>query len=233
MPNTNTTSSWEGPRDRLWRLGPDVLSDAELIATLLRTGTRQRPAIVLAEELLRRFDGLRGLWRAGDAELGQIAGLGPAKIAALRASFELGRRHCEEPLRPGERFLGPAQVAASLGPRLRHLRQEIFCVLLLDTRQRLIREIEVSRGSLNQSLVHPREVFAPALREAAAGILVLHNHPSGEPEPSREDHQVTRRLARAGAILGIPLVDHVIVAARGYCSFSQRGWLAPNERQKP
>jgi len=223
---------WEGPRERLRRLGPAVLSDAELIAALFRTGARDRPALALAEDLLRRFGGLRGLWRAGDAELRKLAGVGPVKIASLRAAFELGRRHSEVPLRPGERFTGPDQVAASLGPRLRHLRQEVFCVLLLDTRQRLIRELEVSRGSLNQSLVHPREVYAPALREAAAGILVLHNHPSGDPEPSREDHEVTRRLERAGAILGVPLLDHVIVADQRYCSFCERGWLVPGVPRK-
>ena len=100
-------------------------------------------------------------------------------------------------------------------------------VLLLDTRHRLIREVEVSRGSLNQSLVHPREVFAPALREAAAAILVVHNHPSGDPSPSREDHEVTRRLAKAGELLGIPLLDHVVIAAQGHTSFARNGWLFP------
>jgi DNA repair protein RadC len=102
----------------------------------------------------------------------------------------------------------------------------VFTVLLLDTRQRLMREVEVSRGSLNQSLVHPREVYGPAMREAAAAILVVHNHPSGDPTPSREDHDVTRRLVRVGQLVGIPLVDHVVIATQGYCSFARSGWLA-------
>jgi DNA repair protein RadC len=118
---------------------------------------------------------------------------------------------------------------------MRSLAQEVFFVLLLDSRHRLLRSVEVSRGSLSQSLVHPREVFAPALRESAAAILVVHNHPSGDPVPSREDHEVTRRLAEAGELLGVPLIDHIVVAAGGYTSFADRGWLphqAPSESRR-
>ena len=217
----------EGPRERLRADGGAGLSSAELIALLLRTGTQGTSALALAQCLLEQFGSLDGLAVAGDAELCRVHGMGPVKIAALRAGLELGARHARAPLRPGVRLAGPEQVWAHFRPGLRTLRQEVFRVLLLDTRHRLIRQLEVSRGSLNQSLVHPREVFAPALREAAAAILVVHNHPSGDPAPSREDHEVTRRLTRAGEILGIPLLDHVVIAAQGYTSFSQSGWLSP------
>ncbi len=116
--------------------------------------------------------------------------------------------------------------------RLRHVRQESFFALLLDSRHRLIREVEVSRGSLNQSLVHPREVFAPALREAAAALVVVHNHPSGDPEPSREDVEVTRRLSEAGEILGVRLVDHVVTGAEEFRSFARMGWLPAQGRTR-
>ena len=216
----------DGPRERLRAEGGAHLSSAELIALLLRTGARGTSALALAQRLLEEFGSLDGLATAGDAELGRVRGMGPVKIAALRAGLELGARYARAPLLPGARLAGPEQVWAHFRPGLRTLRQEVFFVLLLDTRHRLIRQVEVSRGSLNQSLVHPREVFAPALREAAAAILVVHNHPSGDPAPSREDHEVTRRLARAGEILGIPLLDHLVIAAQGYTSFSQSGWLS-------
>ena len=125
---------------------------------------------------------------------------------------------------PGHKLESPEQVFAHFGARLRYARQESFFVLLLDSRNRLMREVEVSRGSLNQSLVHPREVFGPALREAAASILVLHNHPSGDPRPSRDDLEVTRRLAEAGTILGIRLLDHIVIGAQGFCSLSRENW---------
>jgi len=216
-----STRGDERPRERLRACGADALASEELIALLLRTGARGQPALELARRLLARFGTLDELASAGDAELASLGGLGPAKIGTLRAAFELGTRRASTPLRPGVRLESPTQVFAHFGPRLRPLRQERFLALLLDSRHRLIREVEVSRGSLNQSLVHPREVFAPALREAAAAILVVHNHPSGDPEPSPEDREVTRRLFRAGELLGIRLLDHVVIGARGFQSLSQ------------
>jgi DNA repair protein RadC len=216
----------ELPRERLCRDGVDVLSTAELLALVLRTGAPGLSALALGQTLIKHFGSLDGLARAGDAELRRMAGIGPAKIASLRAALELGARHACAPLRPGAKLDSPERVFAHFGPRLRRLRQEVFFVLLLDSRQRLIAEVEVSRGSLNQSLVHPREVFAPALREAAAALVVVHNHPSGDPRPSREDAEVTQRLASAGEILGIRLVDHVIVGCEGFRSFAQMGELS-------
>lgn len=213
------------PRERLLREGRGALSPAELIALVLRTGIPNLSALSVATALIERFGSLEGIARAGRAELNMASGIGPAKIASLWAAFEIGMRLARAPLVPGTKLDSPEQVHAHYGPRLRHLRQEIFLGLLLDTRHRLICEVEVSRGSLNQSIVHPREVFAPALRESAAAILVIHNHPSGDPSPSRDDREITRRLVKAGEILGIQVVDHVIIGAQEYCSFARAGWL--------
>jgi DNA repair protein RadC len=222
-----TPSSLERPRERLLREGAPALSIAELLALVLRTGAPGASASALAAELVRRFGTLERIALAGDAELRRVLGMGPVKVASLRAAFEIGSRLARAPLVPGEKLESPEQVFSHFGVRLRHVRQEVFFVLLLDSRNRLIQEVEVSRGSLNQSLVHPREVFAPALRESAASILVLHNHPSGDPHPSREDCEVTRRLAEAGEILGIRLLDHIVVGGESYRSLSREGWLAP------
>ncbi|MEE9279500.1 MAG: DNA repair protein RadC [Myxococcota bacterium] len=215
----------ERPRERLLHGGSVTLSPSELVALVLGTGGRGCPATRVADELMARFGSLVGISQAGSAALRSVPGLGPAKVASLRAAFELGSRVARAPLVPGQKLGSPEQVFSHFGVRLRRVRQEIFFALLLDSRHRLIAEVEVSRGSLNQSLVHPREVFAPALRESAAAILVLHNHPSGDPLPSREDHEVTRRLVRAGEILGIRLLDHVVIGAESYSSFARSGWL--------
>ncbi len=224
---TGGSARAEGPRERLACSGPEALSNPELLALLFRTGTRERPSIWIADLLWRRFGSWESIARAGDAELVGISGIGPAKLASLRAALEIGVRVAVPPIGPAERILGPEEVYRLVGPRLGPLRQECFVTLLLDARQRLLRQVEVSRGSLDQSLVHPREVFSPALRESAASMVLVHNHPSGDPEPSQEDRIVTHRLVEAGQLLGIPVVDHVVVARRGYTSFGQRGWLAP------
>lgn len=225
--------SWERPRERLRLEGAERLSLAELLALVLRTGVRGQSALAVARVLVRRFETLDGIARAGDAELLAVSGLGRAKLAALRAALELGARLACSPLRPGTRLDSPERVFEHFRARLRRLRQEVFFALLLDSRHRLIREVEVSRGSLNQSLVHPREVFAPALRESAAALVVVHNHPSGDPEPSREDIEVTRRLAEAGEILGVRLVDHVVTGADEFRSFARMGWLPAQGRSRP
>ncbi len=211
------------PRERLERLGPEALSDAELVALLLRTGTPGRGALALAGELLDRHGGLQQLARALPDR--GLTGVGPAKAASLRACVELGRRLAAGRLAPGDPIRSPADVHRHLHPHLRHVCHERFGVLLLDGRHRLIRQETVSQGTLTASLVHPREVFRPALREAAAALILVHNHPSGDPTPSAEDREVTLRLARAGEILGVRVLDHVIVAERGYCSLREEGLL--------
>jgi len=213
----------EGPRERLDLLGPEALSDAELVALLLRTGERGTDALGVAETLLARLGGLRGLAGAARGELRSVAGVGPVKGAGLEAALELGRRLATRRLRAGDPVLGPEDVFRHFHARLRDAPHERFLVLLLDGRHRVVREVVTSQGTLTASLVHPREVFRPALREAAAALILVHNHPSGDPAPSREDREVTVRLARAGEILGVPVLDHVIVAERGWASLREQG----------
>lgn len=215
------------PRERLESLGPEALSDVELLALLLRTGGRQADVLGVARDLLSRTGGLQGLARAEPRTLGAAPGVGPAKSATLRAALELGRRLASGRLRAGSVIRSAEDVHRHLHPRLRHLSHERFLVLLLDGRHRLIRLEVVSQGTLTASLVHPREVFRPALREPAAALVLVHNHPSGDPTPSPEDREVTQRLARAGEILGVQVLDHVIVAERGYCSLREEGGFPP------
>lgn len=209
------------PRERLDALGPEALSDAELLALLLRTGGRGADALAIARRLLAARGGLAGLARAEAGDLAVVAGVGPAKSASLRASLEIGRRLAARRLEPGTSIRSPADVFRHFHPRLRHAAQERFFVVLLDGRHRVLRHELVSQGTLTASLVHPREVFRPALRESAAALVLVHNHPSGDPTPSREDRDITERLMRAGEILGIPVLDHVVVAERGFCSLRE------------
>ena len=221
---------FDRPRERLEALGPEVLSDAELLALLLRTGSRGSDALAVASQLLAGHGGLAGLARAGARELAGAPGVGPAKSATLRASLELGRRLAARRLPAGSAIRSPADVFRHFHPRLRDAAHECFLVVLLDGRHRVMRQELISQGTLTASLVHPREVFRPALRAAAAALVLVHNHPSGDPTPSREDHEVTCRLVRAGEILGVPVLDHVVVAERGYRSLRDacpEAWVAP------
>jgi DNA repair protein RadC len=211
------------PRERLFQLGAEALTDAELLALLLRTGARGASVLETAARLLEDHAGLAGLSRSSALELVRGPGIGPAKAASVFASLEIGRRVAGRRLREGAPIRDPADVFRHFHPKLRAARQECFVVLLLDGRHRLIREELVSRGTLTASLVHPREVFRPALAACAAALILVHNHPSGDPTPSPEDREVTRRLARAGDILGVAVVDHVVVAERGYRSLREEG----------
>jgi DNA repair protein RadC len=213
-----------GARERLRAAGPEALEDAEILALLLRTGTRGRSALELARALLGR-EGLHGLARTLPAELEKHPGVGPAKAAGLVAALELARRLSERRLQTGDPIRGPEDVFRHFHARLRDMPHEQFHLLLLDGRHRVLREVLASRGTLTASLVHPREVFRPALREGAAALVVVHNHPSGDPGPSHEDREVTRRLVQAGALLGVPLLDHLVVAERGWVSLRGEGQL--------
>jgi DNA repair protein RadC len=221
------------PRERLERCGAEALSDAELIALVLRTGGRAGDALAVARELLDQHSGLRGLARAAGAELRGAAGVGRAKGASLIAALEIGRRVASRELRPGEPIRGPEDVWRHFGALLRDASHEQFLVVLLDGRHRVLRSEAVSRGTLTASLVHPREVFRPAIREAAAALVLVHNHPSGDPAPSREDREITARLIGAGELLGIPVLDHVVVAESGYRSLREEGdaWACPRAPQ--
>jgi DNA repair protein RadC len=214
------------PRERLWSRGPAALSAVELLAVLIGTGNAGRGAAALAADLLQAADGsLRRLAARPSAELLRVAGLGPAKSARLVAAFEVGARLAEEARPPGFRIREPADVLRLVGPRLRDLSVEEFHVLALDSQGAVLRDVLVTRGLLNSSLVHPREVYRIAIAEAAAGIIAVHNHPSGDPTPSAEDRAVTRQLAEAGKLLDLPLYDHVIVAGDRFASFVAEGLL--------
>jgi len=215
----------DGPRERLARFGPEALSDGELLALVLRTGGGGSDVLGVARRVLARQGGLRGLARSTPRELRDAPGVGPTKAASLLAAVEIGRRLAAHRLEPGQAVRGPADLYHHFAARLRDADHEQFLVVLLDGRHRVLRSEAVSRGTLTASLVHPREVFRPAIREAAAALVLVHNHPSGDPTPSREDREITSRLARAGEILGIRVVDHVVVAERGYRSFREEGLL--------
>jgi DNA repair protein RadC len=214
------------PRERLWALGPDSLTPAELLAILLETGGGGLAVQELATLLLGSAGGsLRTLAARPRAELLRTAGIGPAKAARLAAAFELAARLAAEARPVLPRIREPEDVVRLLAPRLRDLEVEEFHLVALDSQSQVRRQVLVTRGLLNSSLVHPREVFRAAIAEAAAGIIVVHNHPSGDPSPSPEDRAVTRQLAEAGRLLDVPLYDHVIVAGDRFLSFAAAGLL--------
>ena len=229
--SSNAIKDWpedERPREKLLKRGAAALSDAELLALVLRTGDAAagKSAIDLGRELLEQFGGnLRELAQAELNELQQIKGLGLAKASSIKAAFTLGSRFQARKLETLERFTAPAQVFEFFHHELRDNRKELFLILLLDGKNRITRKVQVSEGSLNQSIVHPREVFAPAVRESAAAVIFIHNHPSGDPAPSREDREITRRLKEAGEILGIKVLDHIIIGDGAYFSFVESGIL--------
>ncbi len=214
------------PRERLWRLGPGALTAQELLAILLGTGYAGRDALEVAGALLARMDGsLLRLAGRPAVEVSRAPGVGPAKAARLAAALELGRRLGIEREPPPERIKGPADVHRLFAPKLRDLAVEEFHVLALGSQSQVVAELLITRGILNSSLVHPREVFRAAIAEAAAGIIVVHNHPSGDPTPSADDRAVTRQLVDAGRLLDLPVYDHVIVAGDRYISFAEAGLL--------
>ena len=216
----------ERPRERLWSLGAGALTTVELLALLLGTGGEGRSVLELAAGLLDSNDGsLRRLAQRPRAELLRTTGIGPTKAARLLAAIELGGRVAREERPPVQRIREPEDVVRLFQPRLRDLQVEEFHLLALDSQSQVLREVLVTRGLLNSSLVHPREVFRAAIAEAAAGIIVVHNHPSGDPTPSAEDRAVTRQLAEAGRLLDLPLYDHVIIAGDRFVSLATLGLL--------
>ena len=223
---TTSVMERERPRERLWSLGPSALTSVELLAIVLGTGQAGQDAVSVASRLLQSLEGsLRKLVARPPAELIQAAGIGPAKAARVLAALELGQRLVTELRPPAERIQGPEDVVRWVAPRLRDLSVEEFHVLALDRQNHLLRDITVTRGLLDSSLVHPREVFRGAIAEAAAGVIVVHNHPSGDPTPSPEDRAVTRQLVEAGRLLDLPVYDHVIVAGDRSVSFASLGLI--------
>ena len=208
------------PREKMAANGAAVLTDAELIAILLRTGTAEKSAIDIASEMTADgglYKRLAGITRLN--ELTNIKGLGQAKAATVLAALEIGRRIASAKSIEKIHLSCPQDVADFLMPRLRYAAKEQFVVILLNNKNKVIGTEVVSEGSLSSSIVHPREVFAPAILHHAAAIMVAHNHPSGDPKPSIEDEEVTRQLLRSGKVLGIPMIDHVIIGDGNYYSF--------------
>ena len=214
------------PRERFWAAGAGALTTQELLAILLGTGVPGRDALSVAGELLAKSEGsLRRLATRPWAEVARIPGVGRIKAARLAAAIELGRRVGLETEPPPERIRGPGDVQRYYAPRLRDLTVEEFHVLALGSQSQILADLLITRGILNSSLVHPREVFRAAIAEAAAGIIVVHNHPSGDPTPSADDRAVTRQLVDAGRVLDVPVYDHVVLGGERYVSFAEAGLL--------
>ena len=219
----------ERPREKLAAHGASALSDSELIAILLRTGRVGANVIDVARDLLKQHGSLRELSRCSVAELAKQPGLGIAKAVQLAAAFDLGNRLAREPLAK-QKIDSPELVDQLIGGEMRMLRKEEMRAVLLDTRYRLIRVENVSRGTVNESIAHPRDIFRPAVIASAYAVIVAHNHPSGDPSPSQADHSLTRRLAEAAELMQIKLLDHIIIGAQsntnpGYFSFKEAGVL--------
>ncbi len=219
----------ERPRERLLKLGAEGLSTAELLAIILRTGSRERSALELARETLMRFSSLREIEDASVAEFSEIKGIGSSKVAQMKAAFELGRRLMQygsdnESQNPS--FSNSRGVYEYFRPEFYGLKKERFLCALLDTKNRVFKEKVISEGTLNSSLVHPREVFRYAIKEAAASVLFIHNHPSGDPNPSRDDIHITKRLVETGKVVGISVLDHIVITDGSYLSLMEKGLLA-------
>ena len=212
----------ERPRERLALHGASTLATVELLAILLQTGTPERSALDLARDLVAEPKGLRRLAELGYHELQQFPGIGPAKAAKLKAALELGRRLALS-VEGRTRIQAPDDVSQLLAEEMRYLDREHFRVIMLNMKNQVLGVNQVSVGSLASSVVHPREVFKVALARSAASVILVHNHPSGDPTPSREDLEVTRRLVEAGKLLGVEVLDHVIIGDKEFVSMRDKG----------
>ena len=221
-------SQWpekERPRERLLQQGAQHLTEAELLGILIGKGTRRKTAIDLARELLDRYESLENLFSRSPPELMKIKGIGSAKAATLSAAFHLVRRIQSKTSKDRPSFRRAKDVAGYYLPLMKDLRKEVFKVLLLSRANRLIKEVTISEGTLDASIVHPRDVFREALLESAAGVILLHNHPSGNPAPSEEDIRITKQLVEAGRVMGIKVYDHIILAGEDYRSLADDGMI--------
>ncbi|WP_153123603.1 RadC family protein [Peribacillus tepidiphilus] len=215
----------ERPRERFLQDGPHSLSNQELLALLLRTGTKQESVLQLSNKLITQFEGLRLLKDATVEEISAIKGIGKAKAIQILAAVELGRRINN--LNQTDRYVirSPEDCANYCMNDMRFLTQEHFVCLYLNTKNQVLHRQTIFIGSLNSSIVHPREVYKEAFRRSAASIICVHNHPSGDPTPSREDIEVTKRLAECGKIIGIDILDHIIIGEKKYVSLKEKGYL--------
>jgi DNA repair protein RadC len=215
------------PREKLLEHGPESLSPAELLAIILRTGEASTGQSALDHgRALMTLSGnsFRALADASTQELCTIKGIGPAKAAQVKAALEIARRFAQEEIKRGDQFRSSSDIFKHYHEQLGSLKKEEFHVLLLDAKNRKIKDVRISEGSLTSSLVHPREVFNPVIRESAAAVVLVHNHPSGDPTPSQEDLHITRRLRDVGDIMGVRVLDHLIIGRGKYVSFVDDGY---------
>lgn len=230
MARYQTIKDWpkdDRPREKLLNKGAQALSDTELLAIILRIGNAStgETAIDHARSLLGEFDGFKGIDEASVSELEKIKGIGPAKIAQIKASLEIARRIGNHKWEAGQPLRSSEDVFHHFRPNLEKEKRELFYVVLLNNKNKKMREVKISEGSLTASLVHPREVYNPVIRESAAAVIFVHNHPSGDPAPSQEDIEITRRLKEVGEVMGVRVLDHVVIGHDRYFSFSDRGML--------
>jgi len=214
----------ERPRERLQKLGVEALSAQEILAVILGRGVSGESVMVTAQRLLSKFGNLKGIAEASVEELSQVRGIGIAKAAQIKAAFELSSRlDGYAQTRAKTVVKTPEDVIGVVGGRLRGKKKEYFLALLLDTRNQLIKVAEISVGSLDSSIVHPREVFKEAISASAAAVIFAHNHPSGDAEASPDDIELTKRLAEAGELVGIEVLDHIIIGGKNYSSLKRKG----------
>ncbi len=216
---------WERPQERLMKYGAQTLSNGELLAVLLRTGSKGEGVITFSQRLLSKFGGLNGLLEASCEELLEIPGIKEARASQIIAVSEMIKRYRN--FRSGDelRIISPGDVGKLMMSEMRELKKEKLKVLILNTKNKVMEITEASVGSLNSSIVHPREIFREAIRKSAASIILVHNHPSGDPSPSGDDINSTKRIREAGTILGIELLDHIIIGSGSYVSLKERGFF--------
>ena len=213
------------PREKLIKLGPENLSSAELLAIILRTGSKGKSALDHAKALIANNKGFREIEKTTVSELREIKGIGLAKAAQIKAVFEIAKRYSAEKIKTGEGFHSSRQVFNHFHESIRSKKKEVFIAVLLDGKNRMLRDVKISEGSLTSSIVHPREVFNPVIRDSAAAAILVHNHPSGDPAPSREDKEITKRLKEVGELIGVKVLDHIIIGDGRYISFADEGIL--------
>jgi len=215
----------ERPRERLKQFGPEALSAQELLALIIGRGVSKKSVMTIAQELLIKFGNVKAISEATLEELSQIKGIGFAKAAQIKACFELGKRQDLEPEQKDFDIKDPQSVVKAIRASIKDKAKEHFKLILLNARNKILGISTISIGSLNASIVHPREVFKDAIVHNAYSVVLAHNHPSGDPEPSEDDLTMTKRLIEAGKILGIEVLDHIIITKDGYFSFKDRGLL--------
>ncbi len=215
----------ERPRERLKRFGPEALSAQELLALIIGRGVSKRSVMTIAQELLVKFGNIKMISEATLEELSQVKGIGLAKAAQIKACFELGKRQDLEPELRDIDIKDPESVVKAVQATIRDKAKEHFKLILLNSRNRIIGISTISIGTLDSNLVHPREVFKEAIAHSSASVVLVHNHPSGDPEPSEDDLIITRRLTEAGKILGVEITDHIIITKNRFFSFKEKGLI--------